>query len=904
MSGPRQGEGARDARDGPGGPGGPGGLLERSEELATLKHAVREVANGGTATVVVRGRPGTGRSAVLAEAAVLARQAGLRVVTGPARPADGGTRTPAQERPAAPGTPWAVLVDGLCGTPGPATEWAEPSGSGPGHRRPALRVVVAEGVGGTEDPTPAPRTTGSRPAPGLRYELTLHPLGEQAVRTLLVRAYGEDAAVPLLAPAVAATAGNPALLCATLRRWPGPPPDADEFTALADQMGRHQLRTLLARVSAPAVALVGASAVAAGRFSFAQVCELAGIAVPEAEEARTELATTGLLDSLVRPRVYDPLVADRALGLLSDDRRRELHERAVRLAQQEGLPPPVLGRLAAQTLLDEPWVPGALYAAGLDARRCGDDAEALVFLERALDRGAAGGLRTDVLLELATAQSSLRPAAAERGFRRILAEPYTQNRSGARLFAADLLTLRAGGDAAAALGTAARATAAEADRRTLLALLHLAVETSPAGTAGTAPATDAVTPDSSALPVPAVEFDAAEAAAEAWRYCLAGREIGRARSLAVAVFTRAGDGLFTPRLFAARVLAVTEDTALARSGLQRIAAESRRRKVSQVTGHALLGLAELALRTGELEQARERLAEAVDEVPKHHWHPRALPRLTALEALVALESGRTDLAESILEGPDGAEDPSDRHEHGLGRPHLLFARGVLGLRTGRTAEARAQLRECGRMLLPLGCVNPAVVPWRSHLAMAEAACEAPQTAARLVVESLAAARAWGAPGAVGAVHLWAGPALTDRTALGHLRTAVRLLAGLPTRRLYARAMVELASALLDTGRSAEVRGLLDEAVRRGRPFPLPEEVAARLAARPRSNRARLSPAQLRVALLAAEGRSNTAISKELSVGLRTVELHLTRTYRILGINGRTDLATVLGHPRPTEAGRP
>lgn len=888
LSGPPRPQGASSAPD------GREGLLERSEELATLRRAVREVADGGTATVVVRGRPGTGRSALLAEAAVLARQAALHVVTGPARPADGSARAPARAESSAPGAPSAVLVDDSRCTSASTAGSAEPSDG-----RPVLRVV-AESAGEVEGPVPL--GAGPDPAPGSRYELTLRPLSERAVRTLLVRAYGEDAAGSLLAPSVAATAGNPALLCATLRRWPGPPPDADEFAALADQMGRHQLRTVLARVSAPAVALVGASAVAAGHFSFARVCELAEIAVPEAERLRTELAATGLLDSFVRPRLYDPLVADRVLGLLDVGRRRELHERAVRSARHEGLPRPVLGRLVAQTPLDESWVPDALYAAGMEARRSGDDAAAVVFLERALDRGAADGLRTDVLLELARTQSSPRPAAAERGFRRILAEPAALDRSGARLSAADLLTLHAGGNAAAALGAAAQATTSEAERRTLLALHRLALETCPTGTA---PATDATaTPDVLAQPVPGRDVDAAEAAAEAWRYCLAGREIGTARRLAGAVLTRAGDGLFTPRLFAARVLAVTEDTALARSGLQRIVAESRLRKVRRATGHALLGLAELALRTGELQQAGELLAEAVDEVPKRHWHPRALLRLTALEALVALESGRTDHAESILEESDRVKAPPERHEHGLGRPHLLFARGVLGLRTGRTAEARAHLRECGRILLPLGCVNPAVIPWRSHLAMAEAACEAPQAAARLVMESLTAARAWGAAGAVGAVHLWAGPALTDRTALGHLRTAVRLLAGLPTRRLYARAMVELVSALLDAGRSAEARGLLDEAVRHGRPFPLSEEVAARLAAQPRSHRARLSPAQLRVALLAAEGRSNVAISKELSVGLRTVELHLTHAYRALGINGRADLATALGQPCPTEAGKP
>ncbi|WGD43344.1 LuxR C-terminal-related transcriptional regulator [Streptomyces cathayae] len=854
-------------------PRAPDGLLERAGERATLERAVRQVADGGTATVLVRGRPGTGRSALLAEGAALARQAGLHVLT-----------APGQDGPASVSGPSALFTDDTRSTSkGPASPTGRP------EPRPALWVLVEGSEGSEHSAGSGPAPLGAQADPA--YELSLRPLTEHAVRTLLARAYGEEAADSLLPAATASTGGNPAVLCAALRRRPGPPPDAAEFAALADRTGRHHLRTVLARASARASALVTASAVAAGHFSFRQVCGLAGISVPDGEQARTEPAVTGLLDSAAAgPRLYDPLVAERALGLLDGDRRRELHERAARLAHREGFPQDVLGRLAARTSLDEPWVPGALHAAGVAARRSGDDDAAVVFFERSLDHGADGGLRTDVLLELAKAQSSRRPVAAERGFRRILRETDVPDRSGALLFAADVLALRAGDDAAAALGAAAARATSEAERRTLRGLHALAAETRPPG-----PAPDALSPgpwDGRGTP----EFDATRAAAGAWRHCLAGQKIDEARRLAGSVLIRAGNGLFTPRLFAARVLAVAEDVALARSGLQRITAEARRHRVSPVTGQALLGLAELALRTGELEQARERLAEAVAEVPRHHWHPRALPGLTAVEALVALESGRTDLAESVLARSARTEVPPDRTGYGLGPARLLFARGVLCLRTGRTSEARAQLRECGRMLRPLGCVNPAVIPWRSHLAMAEAACAAPQAAERLVVESLTAARAWGAPGAVGAVHLWAGPALPDRTALGHLRTAVRLLAGMPTRRLYARAMVALASALLDTGRSAEARSLLDEAVRRGRPFPLTEEVAARLAAQPGSNRARLSPAQLRVALLAAEGRSNTAIAKELSVGVRTVELHLTHTYRALGINGRPDLTVALGHP--------
>ncbi|MGJ3559314.1 hypothetical protein ACR6C2_13460 [Streptomyces sp. INA 01156] len=65
---------------------------------------MRQVANGGTATVLVRGRPGTGRSALLAEGAALARKSGLHVLTAPDRP--NPPRSTAR-RPCSPTTPGA-----------------------------------------------------------------------------------------------------------------------------------------------------------------------------------------------------------------------------------------------------------------------------------------------------------------------------------------------------------------------------------------------------------------------------------------------------------------------------------------------------------------------------------------------------------------------------------------------------------------------------------------------------------------------------------------------------------------------------------------------------------------------------------------------------------------------------
>ncbi|MFI6344824.1 LuxR C-terminal-related transcriptional regulator [Streptomyces sp. NPDC050560] len=830
----------------------PTGLLERTAQLAAVRAAVREVAAGGSATVLVHGRPGTGRSALLDAAAALARGAGLTVVT-----------TPWDAAPGAPAAPLAVLDDDAPCTAAPP----EDPGEGP-----LLRVTA------TTAPAAAPPEH-----PGHRRVLALRPLSAAAVRALLAAAYGDVAAGRLLRTALAATGGVPAVLCATLRRWPAPPPAPDEFAALADQVGRHHLRRTLAGATERTAALVEASAVAAGDFSFRQVGELAGVPPGDDGRARTDLAATGLFDSVAQPCLYDRLVAERALGLLDDGRRRELHEHAARLARRDGLPQAVLGRLVARTRLTGPWVPAALYAAGVRARRRGDD-DAACYLERAVDHGPDEALRTDILLELAKAQAPLRPESADRTFRRVL-ETSAPDRSAARLTAADALTLRGSRDTAPALGTAAAdGSVPEAERRTLRALRELALEPG-------RPAPAAL-PAAAAGGGPRREFDAAEAAAEAWHHCLAGRGIGTARRLADTVLTRAEGGLFAPRLVAARALAVAEDVERARHGLRRVEAEARRRRMGPAVGHALLNLAEIALRTGERAEALDRLTEAVTEVPRRHWHPRVLQRLTALEALIALESGRPDLAESVL-----ASAAPARHEHGFGWAQVLFAHGVFALDSGRRAEASARLHECGRILLGLGCVNPAVLPWRPALALARAPVD-PHGSALLLADSLAAARAWGAAGAVSAVHLWAGLATTGATALRHLRTAIRLLPGTTARKQCARTKAELALALLDAGRPGEGRRLLDEAAGAagGPPGTRALEVADRFAALSAENRRRLSRAQLRVALLAADGLSNKAIAGELAVGVRTVEMHLTDTYRALGLHGRADLAAALGRP--------
>ena len=59
--------------------------------------------------------------------------------------------------------------------------------------------------------------------------------------------------------------------------------------------------------------------------------------------------------------------------------------------------------------------------------------------------------------------------------------------------------------------------------------------------------------------------------------------------------------------------------------------------------------------------------------------------------------------------------------------------------------------------------------------------------------------------------------------------------------------------------------------------------------RPVSGLAALTASERRVAVLAAEGRTNKEVAQELFVTVKTVETHLARTYQKLVISSRTDL---------------
>jgi LuxR family maltose regulon positive regulatory protein len=66
----------------------------------------------------------------------------------------------------------------------------------------------------------------------------------------------------------------------------------------------------------------------------------------------------------------------------------------------------------------------------------------------------------------------------------------------------------------------------------------------------------------------------------------------------------------------------------------------------------------------------------------------------------------------------------------------------------------------------------------------------------------------------------------------------------------------------------------------------------------------LTPTEERIAGLVAIGQRNDEVAAELELSPKTVEWHLSRLYRKLGVRSRTELSVVLLRGNPLGSSRP
>jgi DNA-binding CsgD family transcriptional regulator len=296
----------------------------------------------------------------------------------------------------------------------------------------------------------------------------------------------------------------------------------------------------------------------------------------------------------------------------------------------------------------------------------------------------------------------------------------------------------------------------------------------------------------------------------------------------------------------------------------------------------------LALRRGAVADAEEDARTAIEVMDPAAWGPSiSLPLAFLVDAL--LERGEPDEAWAALEEHDLLDELPDAWRANL----LLGSRARLRAARGDARGAIADLRTTGERLEDWGIRNPAVFAWRSELATLLG--DDPE-AATLVATELERARAWGAPLAI-ARALRAQAAATGEAA--PLEEALAVLDGSPATLERATALVELGTLLRERGDNPGAREPLRQGIElahrcgalalgdRGH-----EELVAS-GARPRRTALTgidsLTPSERRVAALAAEGMTNRQIAETLFVTEKTVELHLSATYKKLDIKSRSQL---------------
>ncbi|MET7603247.1 AAA family ATPase [Streptomyces avermitilis] len=309
--------------------------------------------------------------------------------------------------------------------------------------------------------------------------------------------------------------------------------------------------------------------------------------------------------------------------------------------------------------------------------------------------------------------------------------------------------------------------------------------------------------------------------------------------------------------------------------------------------------AEIALRQGALPAAEQYARSALSAISLPGWGVAVGSPLAALVHSTTA-SGMSGVAGAWLN--QAVPDGMFRTRHGLLYTH---ARGHYHLAVDRPAAALDDFLTCGGLAKEWGMDVPTFLPWRTSAAQAQLALGNPGQARALVREQLAR------PG--GSTSRARGVALRLLAATGEpgrrpalLRESVNLLESCGDQVELLRALADRCQALDHVGAPAKARMTArharnvadacggDALFRKLFRDEVPDrEGESEGLTGEEQGSASLTAAERRVTALAALGHSNREIGRKLFITKSTVEQHLTRVYRKLGVRNRADLGDLL-----------
>ncbi|WP_405088072.1 AAA family ATPase [Microbispora sp. NBC_01389] len=619
---------------------------------------------------------------------------------------------------------------------------------------------------------------------------------------------------------------------------------------------------------------------------------LSGFGQLVAEEAGETLRRTGLLvgkpaDCFAHPHVQHTILA----GMDPAD-REDLHRRAASLLYRLGAPVNRSARhLMSAGATGDPWSVTVLREAAGEAAAEHSWDRATRYLHRALAESGDADAVLDVTGELGAVEMHRDLPACLRHLRtvagRVRASP--ANLPAIAPFADVVVTANsseASGIFADALQTAVEATPAGATNLMLILVAQILLS----GPLGAVPR---ALRELGGSPAPvtsaAREFLSSLALVTGAR----GRNMNRTLTLA----RRCSNGKGVVPLGAVLPLIWSDRTDEASYLSERVVTEARTAGSDTRLVLSLLVRSEVRYQLGSLNGSLHDARDAIRYASDAHTDGFRVAAV-ASSARAHVELGELDAAESLLASVDPYGD-----WHPLISGYAMDCLGRLHLARGRARDGLRVLLECGRRLTSSGIANPACVPWGTNAVLAYVLF-GERASARIVAEQeLELAHAWGSPTTIARALSTGSVAYEGTTRLKMLHEAVDLLHNGASRLEYTRVLVRLGITLLQTGDDQKARDTLAAGLR------LADDCGAvRLAGLAekhltatgtRSPRVRqdsehpLTTGERRVTDLVLRGMSNLEVATALSISKRTVDTHLARIYRKLGIHSRAELAAIL-----------
>jgi len=792
-----------------------------------------------------------------------------------------------------------------------------------------LAVTVREPRAGTAQAKAL--TTGLSAEPGA---VTVRPaaLSADGCARLAAAALGGVPSPAFTAACHELTGGNPLLMRGLLAALgaegiEGTDADVPHLHRLTpDSVSRHVLLRL-GRLPPDILAAARAIAVLGTSATTGRAGQLAGLDAGPCADAVGVLMAEQLVEGERHLRFVHPLVRSAVYRDIAVPVRQQWHKRAARLLLAEGAAAAeVTVHLLASASAADPWVAGRLREAAADARGRGAPDVAAQCLERALAEPPPACDRSEVLYELGAAQTFHAPAVAAEHLGAALEATSSWPRRGQVALALSEALALCGrfSDAVKTVQEALREADAQADG-------NHAGRDHECGAQG-----DGGHGDDRGRIVASLQAVLLNIA----RWDLSTRTI--TRPLLADLLATAGAGApLDPQLYANLAIELT----VAGTGRQRALRYAREAVRATST---LMSLTSTALPEAVLVMA---LADASREAwtGVHEWlelaRQRGRPLAAAIAASIAahiaardgevrqalafgqqaLSAGDTWVSvlcaafcvPALLDAGENAQARTLLAERGLLEGELFpvfpynvaqYARGCLRAAEGDHQAAVADLLALGTAATRWGIVNPAAIPWRSAAALSQSALGDREAARRLAGEEIGLARRWGATREIGVALRAAGLVEGGGAGIDLLAESVTVLRESSARLELARALLDLGAARRRAGARGAARDLLRESLdlahalgghavaNRAR-----EELVA-AGGRPRRDathgRDALTPSELRVAELAAAGRTNRQIAQALFVTQRTVENHLTSAYAKLGIAARPELAAALTDSAP------